>query len=105
MDEFSHLDKQTAWRKRHPDGFNEIQQRKRQRDRAWVSAQKAVPCMDCGGSFPPECMDFDHVHGKKSFNVGARPTTSRKNLLREIAKCDVVCANCHRTRTAARRKR
>ena len=105
MDEFSHLDRQTAWRKRHPEGYSEIQRRKNQRDRAWVDAQKAMPCADCGGTFPSVCMDFDHVRGTKLFAIGARTRTTREKLLAEIAKCDVVCANCHRIRTHERRQR
>lgn len=55
--------------------------------------------MDCGGTFPPECMDFDHVRGEKSFNVGENFYISESKLLAEVAKCDLVCANCHRIRT------
>lgn len=48
-------------------------------------------------------MDFDHVRGRKLFNVavGAFNVTEEK-LLVEIDKCDVVCANCHRQRTHER---
>lgn len=60
------------------------------------------PCADCGRSFAPHQMDFDHRPGTvKRFSLmsgGAmlRPTAV---LLEEAAKCDVVCANCHRIRT------
>jgi hypothetical protein len=60
------------------------------------------PCMDCGGSFPPWVMDFDHRDPKtKSFALAAGKALlkSRDVLLAEIAKCDVVCANCHAIRT------
>ena len=65
---------------------------------------KDVPCQDCGNTFPPECMDFDHARGEKSFTIGQmKAHYSRRRLLDEIDKCDVVCANCHRTRTKKRR--
>jgi hypothetical protein len=60
---------------------------------------KDKPCVDCGGRFPPECMDFDHVRGQKTKNIAAIATGSLERLLDEIAKCDLVCANCHGTRT------
>jgi hypothetical protein len=51
-------------------------------------------------------MDFDHVRGKKLFCVGSlvvQQGVGRRQALEEIAKCDVVCANCHRLRTSYRR--
>lgn len=68
-----------------------------------MDALKSVPCMDCGNKFPPECMDFDHVRGEKKFDVGAGTTRALQVLLDEIAKCEVVCSNCHRSRTRRRR--
>lgn len=65
-----------------------------------VEAKKA-PCKDCGGSFPPECMDFDHL-GDKKMNVSAMKYNSVEKVAEEIAKCDLVCANCHRIRTKKR---
>ena len=61
-------------------------------------------CIDCNGDFPPECMDFDHVRGVKLNNVGTMVTHghSRERVMEEIAKCDLVCANCHRIRTKSR---
>jgi hypothetical protein len=44
-------------------------------------------------------MDFDHRPGTvKLFHIG-KNTHSEDAVLAEIAKCDVVCANCHRVRT------
>ena len=60
------------------------------------------PCADCGQSFPPWVMDFDHRDPKlKSFSLAAGKALlkSREILLAEIAKCDIVCANCHAMRT------
>jgi hypothetical protein len=57
------------------------------------------PCIDCGEA-DPIVLEFDH-RGDKSFNIakGLRDR-SWDDLVSEIAKCDVVCANCHRRRTA-----
>ena len=62
---------------------------------------KNVPCADCGRSYPPYVMDFDHVIGEKEFNIGMAPALNKplKKVIEEIAKCDVVCSNCHRERT------
>lgn len=63
---------------------------------------KAVPCADCNGSFPSYVMDFDHVGDDKLINVSMAVKLGRRRLLAEVAKCEVVCANCHRQRTQDR---
>lgn len=65
---------------------------------------RRVPCADCGGVFPPYVMDFDHRDpATKLFNmtVAKALLKNRDVLFAEIAKCDIVCANCHRSRTYA----
>ena len=67
---------------------------------------RRVPCMDCAGRFEPHQMDFDHREpDSKSFHLltGRAMLMSTKRLMAEVEKCDVVCANCHRLRTQARR--
>lgn len=58
--------------------------------------------MDCGKRFPTVCMDFDHRDpSTKKHNVSRMTVRgSERLLLDEIAKCDLVCANCHRVRSA-----
>jgi hypothetical protein len=71
---------------------------------AWLRDLRRVPCMDCGGVFPPHVMDFDHRDPRqKSFSLAAENVLLKNRALLEleVAKCDVVCANCHRIRTAA----
>jgi hypothetical protein len=62
------------------------------------------PCMDCKISYPYYMMDFDHVRGTKQANVAELINTlSKKRLDEEIAKCEIVCSNCHRARTYLRK--
>ena len=73
-----------------------------------INALKAnTPCADCRKRFPPVAMDFDHLEGStKSGNVSTLIHTlqSRVVVMREIEKCEIVCANCHRVRTHSRIK-
>lgn len=75
----------------------------RDRCRELITQAKDGPCVDCGRRFPACAMDFDHVRGKKSFNISEAAfhwSPSRTEpLLAEISKCDLVCACCHRVRT------
>src|SRR6266849_507145 len=73
------------------------------RARALVTKATNRPCLDCGGIFHFSAMDFDHVRGKKLFTIGAGIVRALKKVMDEIAKCDLVCANCHRVRTYKRR--
>lgn len=78
--------------------------KRREKIRALVAEWKRVPCSDCGGTFPSYCMDFDHRPGTiKEFGIASTGMTyAIKRLEAERLKCDVVCANCHRIRTAER---
>jgi len=73
--------------------------------RAFIASLKADPCVDCLRSHPAFCMDFDHVRGVKSRGVSNMVSYSERAILAEVAKCDLVCACCHRVRTAARKER
>lgn len=82
---------------------NELRQKKREYV-AWLKANN--PCTDCKKYYPFYVMDFDHIKGTKLANItsianGYRPFIQ---LLTEISKCEIVCANCHRERTQKRIK-
>jgi len=63
-------------------------------------------CMDCGLMSPyPEVYDFDHRPGVVKVNkISMLYAGPMRVLVAEIAKCDVVCANCHRIRTVDRKQ-
>ncbi len=70
--------------------------------RDWLFVLKSNPCMDCTRTYPSVAMDFDHVRGEKHSEVTDMWSWSRSKVLAEIAKCELVCANCHRVRTYTR---
>lgn len=64
-----------------------------------------TPCTDCGKLFHPCQMQFDHLKDKK-FNVSEiLQNYNWETIEKEVAKCEVVCANCHCLRTFKRRNR
>jgi hypothetical protein len=82
---------------------------RRRRQLNWArlisDAYKIAPCCDCGQQYPAMVMEFDHRDPEtKSEEIAVlvrkRPLPSV--LFAEIAKCDLVCANCHRMRTLTR---
>lgn len=68
--------------------------------RQFIQDTKSVPCADCGHSYPWYVMDFDH-RGDKEFNlsVASNKGYGEQRVRDEMAKCEIVCANCHRIRT------
>lgn len=59
-----------------------------------------TPCADCKVNYPSHVMDFDHINGDKENTISVMVhNCSWEDLLQEIEKCEVVCANCHRQRT------
>src|SRR5438309_822971 len=61
------------------------------------------PCIDCGES-DVVCLEFDHVRGEKIRAIAAMiGSFSWGAIERELNKCDVRCANCHRRKTAKER--
>ena len=83
--------------------LNERRKRRIERNRRLVAELKSVPCRDCGGKFPTEAMDFDHLDDKEALISQLVYTAGTERLLTEVRKCEVVCANCHRIRTTRRR--
>ncbi len=59
------------------------------------------PCVDCGEA-DPVVLEFDHIE-EKLFDIGAGFRGKNwQTVLDEMRKCEVVCVNCHRRRTAER---
>ena len=77
------------------------------RNAGYISKLKLeTGCTDCGYNKHAEALEYDHTEDNKSFDVGSAVARaySIKRILEEIAKCELVCANCHRVRTSERRK-
>lgn len=60
---------------------------------------KTNSCEECCES-NPVVLEFDHFRGEKKIAVSAATSHSLKSLANEIAKCRVLCCNCHKKRTA-----
>lgn len=74
---------------------------------AYVRGIKASSsCVDCDQSFSdfPEVLEFDHIGTDKIAAVArlVGQGCGRAKIDAEIAKCELVCANCHRIRTVRR---
>jgi len=57
-------------------------------------------CVDCGYKGHHAALEFDHIYGEKELNVCFSKSISQAK--KEIEKCEVACANCHKIRTFKR---
>jgi hypothetical protein len=75
----------------------------RARNRAWLRQYlESNPCVDCGEK-DIRVLEFDHLpQFVKTANVSELASSSLARIQAEIAKCEVVCANCHKRRTYGR---
>lgn len=73
--------------------YTKIHEKKRQ----ILLDARAGGCVKCGEKHPA-CLDFHHREGKKDKlgNIGEIRNFAFPKLLAEIAKCDILCSNCHR---------
>lgn len=78
--------------------------RERQRyvdSRTKVDAIKlAVGCKECGYNAHPSALEFNHIDpSTKLYTISQAMKRPWSDIEAEIAKCEVLCANCHRIHT------
>lgn len=104
---YKNIDDRRAASKRH---YNANKAKYLERNKAYRQSIKEyiqnikenTPCTDCGVKYEYYVMDFDHLRDKES-DINFLMATGRIAAARkEIEKCELVCANCHRIRTHER---
>ena len=98
------LARRKSWAKNLEENRTNLREKHRAIKSAVVDALGGT-CHDCGGKFHPACFDFDHIEpSEKSANVSQLCGSSFDRAMQEAAKCELVCANCHRIRTTKSEK-
>ncbi len=104
------FEEKQAWRKKY-NAKNRSEKRQKDFERrlqikAIVDGIKSkAKCADCRKKFPPIAMDFDHIKGKnRSISNLVSGAYKIDLILEEIKLCEIVCACCHRIRTAKRKQ-
>lgn len=71
---------------------------------AWYRDLKHMkPCTDCEVAYPAYVMHWDHLRDKELHLAAVlRLGWSKTRIMAEIAKCELVCSNCHAIRTWSR---
>lgn len=95
------LGRNTNWRKNNPESCREHtrttnKSRMKARNEWLAEYKKTLSCTKCGENHPA-CLDFHHKDpSTKEFSISKMASNSIERLKAEIAKCEVLCANCHR---------
>lgn len=88
----------------NPSYYKERANANKRKLREFVDELKSAPCSDCGYTYPPYVMQFDHIGLDKAANISTLVANGASKLLHEeLKKCELVCANCHAIRTHTRR--
>jgi len=87
----------STWYQRNRDYVLEKMKKRRRELQDWFFAYKSTLCCSKCGETNPDCLDFHHV-GDKSNAVSQlmAEIRNKEQILTEIKKCIVLCANCHR---------
>ena len=89
---------QREWERKNKSKRYAYNRKYRLKMRRWYIEQKGkLSCGECGETHI-SCLVFHHRDPKtKLFNVSDHScvTSSKKRILAEITKCDVLCKNCH----------
>lgn len=93
-----------SWYARNKVALNAAAAERKRANKLAAIRLKGGRCQDCDMDFDgwPSLAEFDHVQGKV-FTISDRGAQSFGTLIAELEKCELVCANCHRKRTAIRR--
>jgi hypothetical protein len=106
------------WRQAHPDQVNEITRAYKANDReawnqwhlayskerradlaGWINGMKLESgCVRCGYNKCAPALSFHHINSAEkeiSIATAIHKCYSRDRLLAEIAKCEIICNNCH----------
>lgn len=108
--------RQKYWKKYISDPEHSTNHRERNAIRAAMNRQQisefvrqlkdGKPCKDCKKPYPYYVMHFDHLRDKEACVGFLRAIgATKERILREVEKCELVCANCHAERTHQRARK
>lgn len=102
-----HRDKYLAYQRKYHEAnknlYKQADLRRYRNRRALMNKLKSKPCFDCGIQYMPWIMQFDHREPSIKEIALSNLNISEQRMLKEIEKCDLVCANCHCERTHQQR--
>ena len=91
--------RKSIYGKENRSKLSEKRRKEHQANRLFITQQKiGKVCTSCGVD-DYRVLDFHHLNSdEKEIHLGSSTAAywSKEHILREIAKCIILCANCHR---------
>lgn len=86
------------YKKRKEHVLNLSKQTRIKNKQYWIN-KLGGKCQDCGGIFPSYVYDFHHLDpNEKEYSPGQILDRKKEIVDKELSKCVLLCANCHRIR-------
>ncbi len=99
MDKIKHNKYNNEWAKKNRNKVNLYHKNWQEKRKIWYrKLKKGKSCLICGES-NPLCLDFHHKNPNKKIELIRKMviySNNKKKILKEIKKCVLICANCHR---------
>lgn len=100
MDKIKHNQYNNEWAKKNRDKVNLFQKNWRNKRYEWYRKLKEGKCCSMCGETHPACLDFHHKDPKEKlglvYSLVKRFSSNNEVALKEVEKCVLICANCHR---------
>lgn len=90
-----HRQKSKQHYQKYKKSYSKRNQEQKARTRQLIIEAKSGGCTKCP-EHDPVCLDFHHTGDDKDMTVSSMLGMSDTRVRSEIAKCVVLCANCHR---------
>lgn len=89
--------KAKQWRENNRDYIRDKQRETKRQRKEWAIQYLGGLCKDCKQTFHPAIYEFHHrIPEEKDRDPSKMLQLSIKRLQKELDKCDLLCANCHR---------
>lgn len=90
---------QSTWYQKNKDKCRQkLKDRRKQKAILIMKLKEGKTCRYCLESHPA-CLEFHHINPDekhKDISIMLNSAFSDKAILEEVAKCELVCSNCHR---------
>lgn len=88
--------RKVSYRKNPDHHYRVARERKARLKKEYIEFKKTLSCELCGENHP-QCLEFHHKDpSQKEFVISLYANYGIEKVKTEIAKCSILCANCHR---------